>query len=746
MFEFSIVRKYLTPRWGQLSVSLISLISIFVIALVVWLIVVFFSVTNGLEKNWISKLTALTAPIRITPTEAYYNSYYYQVDGLSHQADYTLKSLAEKRLADLVDPYDSTMDEEIPLSWLPADREANGNLKNLVGLVFDSQKQLQDIPGITFSDFEMTASSLYLKLLRPSLPSPAIFEKLPTEKLLREKLLRERSLFEQSTLQQNSYLGSFDAQNKAFTQALLPLTAADLSNMLRMLPIASNLQDDQALRFVSTATFQQRLTAFFKFITITQLETLGSSTVEPYWLLPSTLYPNQATFEVVGLYKGEPFEEQLQAIFIPSDSKFDSHRLKNRFISDSFASDEAFNYKPLLLKFEKAQPWLLSKEDPMANPKLAMPSSIKILIAQGTLLDAQVIPSTLETAKGLQDIHFNVHFSLQQQLLAGKISYANLNIRQAKRVENFIETPQPTPLWVHTIKEKNKVTVVLPADTTLGESILLPRPFRDSGILAGDRGFLSYLTPTMSTIQEQRLPIVVAGFYDPGMIPIGGKYLVANPEVVSLIRSAHQQEQVALSNGINVRFDSLEKAQEIKNRLAKIFAQQGIAPYWQIETYREYEFTKDLIQQLQSQKNLFSLLAAIIIIVACSNIISMLIILVKDKKLEIGILRSMGASSFSIALLFGLCGLFIGIFGSLIGIGAALMTLKNLPALIHLLSLLQGHEMFNPLFFGETLPSEVSFETLGLVILFTILGSLLAGLIPAIKATLIRPSAILRAE
>ena len=60
MYELSVARKYLIPRWRQLSVSIISLISILVIALVVWLIVVFFSVKDGLENGWIEKLVALT--------------------------------------------------------------------------------------------------------------------------------------------------------------------------------------------------------------------------------------------------------------------------------------------------------------------------------------------------------------------------------------------------------------------------------------------------------------------------------------------------------------------------------------------------------------------------------------------------------------------------------------------------------------------------------------------------------------
>src|SRR5215211_5232959 len=99
--------------------------------------------------------------------------------------------------------------------------------------------------------------------------------------------------------------------------------------------------------------------------------------------------------------------------------------------------------------------------------------------------------------------------------------------------------------------------------------------------------------------------------------------------------------------------------------------------------------------ELQSQKHLFMLIAIVIIIVACSNIISMLIILVNDKKNEIGILRSMGATSQSIAAIFGICGVVMGFLGSLVGILAAIFTLNNLQALIRLISSIQGYDMFN---------------------------------------------------
>ena len=124
----------------------------------------------------------------------------------------------------------------------------------------------------------------------------------------------------------------------------------------------------------------------------------------------------------------------------------------------------------------------------------------------------------------------------------------------------------------------------------------------------------------------------------------------------------------------------------------------------------------------------------------------MLIILVNDKKLEIGILRSMGASSLSIAAIFGICGIVMGMLGSIIGTLAAILTLRNLQALVDFIGRLQGYEMFNPVFYGNTLPNQISADAIAFVVVATTIISLIAGIVPAVKASMLRPSSILRSE
>ena len=88
----------------------------------------------------------------------------------------------------------------------------------------------------------------------------------------------------------------------------------------------------------------------------------------------------------------------------------------------------------------------------------------------------------------------------------------------------------------------------------------------------------------------------------------------------------------------------------------------------------------------------------------------------------------------------------MGVAACLLGSAAALLTLRHLDILVSFLSALQGHAAFHPAFFGTTLPNQLSYEALLFVLIATPLLSLTAGLIPALKASRIRPSSTLRAE
>lgn len=470
MFELSVAFKYLIPRKKSLSTALISLMSVLVISLVVWLVLVFLSVTTGIEKNWLTKLTSLHAPLRISPTDAYFKSYYYQVDGLSAASHYTLKTIGEKAGSALSDPYSPEQDAEIPTSWPKNDQI------DPVKLAYQELKGL----GLNFQDYEIGGALLRLNRVGGGV------------------------------LSQMSYL-------------------------------------------LST---------------------------------------------------------------------------------------------------------------PENNPKF-----------QSLILESQAV--------------------------AGP------------------EVP-----------------------------ILLPKNYRESGVKLGDSGTLNYAATSALSSQEQRIFVKVSGFYDPGLVSMGNKCIIVPPDVTRTIHASTQtfSPDGTPTNGIFVWFDDLANAHSVKEKVSSAFEKAGISKYWKIDTFRDFEFSKDLMLQFQSDRTLFMLIAAIILIVACSNIISLLVLLVNDKKKEIAVLQSMGASFASIAAIFGICGMTMGALSCLLGSGLAIFTLKHLDGLVAFLSAIQGHNAFNPAFFGQSLPNQLSTEALFFVLVATPILSLAAGLIPAIKASRIRPSSVLRAE
>lgn len=715
MFEISVAWKYLLPRRRQLSVSIISLISIFVIALVVWLVVLFFSITNGMEKHWITKLIAVTAPVRLTPTPAYYNSYYYQVDGISDASGYARKSIGGKLIAPQTDPYDPFMDEEIPQSWPRPDRLPDGKLKDPVKEAFAAVASLNSqFPGIRAADYETAFGNIRLRLTRS--------RNSPNAKL--------SDADNQSFLAQAALFGSFDPEHRELRNALVPLRSGDIDNVLHQLQSSgTQLTDSPAAQISEQVTglppeqLRQRLTDFFAQVTIRSLRIPSTG-----WKIPHRMLPREGLFQALAME--EP--DRILQIVIPQQAK-DLQQLRD----DLAHSDPSLSIQPVAFSLVSGQPTVWYNKD----DSLPLNPDTPVVLGPNAVLKAELDRSSLDSAQRIGDLRFHIELALQDHLLKGTVRKQGLQIGEFDTQTHFNTSPTRTPDWLYFTDEQ----VVIPRSDK-GDGVLLPKAFLDVGVLVGDTGYISYQSPSVSTMQEQRIPVFVSGFYDPGIIPVGGKFVLVNAPITRQIRSAYEQEDTALTNGINVSFTHFRDAEQVQKSLEKALKDRDIDRYWKVQTFRQYEFTKELLQQLGSDKNLSMVIASVIIVVACSNIVSMLIILVNDKKLEIGILRSMGASSRSIALIFGSCGLVMGLLGSLLGSAAAVLTLHQLDTILSLVERIQGYEMFNPTFYGSSMPNELSFEGLAFVLVTTTLISLIAGVIPAVKASLLKPSAILRSE
>lgn len=695
MFELSIIRKYLIPRRKQLSVTLIASMSVAVIALVVWLVLVFLSVTEGIERSWLEKLTSLNAPVRINPTNAYYSSYYYKVDSISAASNYRPKSVGQKLSTLVSDPYNPSEDPEIPASWQSPDLTADGSLRDPVKTAFKILEQFkQKHPDVAFQDYEVSGAMLRLQLVRTDSP-----------------VLTIRGSESQSFLTQVSYLSSFADQSPYMKSLILKPTVKDINHLLFLSNYALDgaTSDKPELGSNDGLAFREKISQLMQNLSIHKVKTSLST-----WRMPLELLPEKTEFKAAAYLKGGQ-------------------------ISHLTLSDKKQPPSELILEgiLRRNGTSLLFNEE-------LVPPTAPLFIEDGLEFKATFLPSSIKTAKQLRDLKFSVAGSLQGKPLKGELAFDGIEIADGDAKTQFDTKPTFAPLWSYSLKEK----IVLPQIVAKERGILLAKNFQDGGVRIGDSGYLSYQAATASGPQEQRLPVYVAGFYDPGIMSVGSKCVLVHPNIAHSINMAShiQHFDKTMANGFQVWFENIKDAKAVQTTLEKAFEEAGIGHYWSISTFHDYDFAKDLLQQFQSDRYLFTLIGVIILTVACCNIISLLVILVNDKKREIGILAAMGASPRSIALIFGGCGATMGILSSFIGIGAALLTLHNLDGLVHFLSFLQGHDAFNTAFYGASLPNHLSHEALYFVLIATPLISLLAGLVPAIKACRLRPSEILRSE
>jgi lipoprotein-releasing system permease protein len=150
---------------------------------------------------------------------------------------------------------------------------------------------------------------------------------------------------------------------------------------------------------------------------------------------------------------------------------------------------------------------------------------------------------------------------------------------------------------------------------------------------------------------------------------------------------------------------------------------------------------------LQVERNVMFLILTMIVLVAALNIVSGLIMLVKDKGQDIAILRTMGASQGSIMRIFLITGASIGVVGTLTGLLVGLLICFNIESIRQFLSWLTNTELFDPtLYFLSKLPAEIDFgETLAVVIMALTL-SFLATLYPSWRAARLDPVDALRYE
>jgi len=148
---------------------------------------------------------------------------------------------------------------------------------------------------------------------------------------------------------------------------------------------------------------------------------------------------------------------------------------------------------------------------------------------------------------------------------------------------------------------------------------------------------------------------------------------------------------------------------------------------------------------LQVQRNVMFVIVTLIVLVAALNIVSGLIMLVKDKGQDIAILRTMGASRGSVMRIFLITGAAIGVVGTLTGFIVGMLICLNIESIRQFLSWITNTDLFpEKLYLLSKLPAEIAFGETAAVVIMALTLSFLATLYPSWRAARLDPIDVLR--
>ena len=191
-------------------------------------------------------------------------------------------------------------------------------------------------------------------------------------------------------------------------------------------------------------------------------------------------------------------------------------------------------------------------------------------------------------------------------------------------------------------------------------------------------------------------------------------------------------------SALDVRLDKPDTAQAVRNKIAEVIQAPVNITTWQ-------EVNSSFFNALQVERNVMFLILTLIVLVAALNIVSGLIMLVKDKSSDIAILRTMGATRGSIMRIFFMTGAAIGVTGTLAGFVIGTLFCLNIENIRQFLSSLTGTELFSPeIYYLSQLPAEIDPMEVATVVIMALGLSFVATLYPSWRAARIDPVEALR--
>ena len=199
-------------------------------------------------------------------------------------------------------------------------------------------------------------------------------------------------------------------------------------------------------------------------------------------------------------------------------------------------------------------------------------------------------------------------------------------------------------------------------------------------------------------------------------------------------------DREGLADEIEVFIDEPELVERFEPSIKKVISENVI-----IETWRDY--AGGFLRALAIEDNVMLVIMIVLILLSTMNIISGLIMLVKNKGKDIGILRTMGLTRGSILRIFFLCGAGIGLVGTVLGVIVGILFVLNIDAIFSVVNYVSGGEVWDPSIRGiYHLPSELRGVDVLKAVGISLSLSFVITIFPARRAARMDPVEALRNE
>ncbi len=192
------------------------------------------------------------------------------------------------------------------------------------------------------------------------------------------------------------------------------------------------------------------------------------------------------------------------------------------------------------------------------------------------------------------------------------------------------------------------------------------------------------------------------------------------------------------SAGVRLRVNDMYRAPEIARSLIPLLPPNVLISDWSRNN-------RTWFAAVQTEKRMMFLILALIVAVAAFNLLSSLVMAVKDKQSDIAILRSFGATPGEIAKIFLVQGALIGLIGTMLGVSGGMAIAFNIDVIVPAIERLMGAQFIpREIYFISSLPSDPRMADIVSIGVTSLVMSFVATLYPSWRASRLQPAQVLR--